>query len=228
MIATDGWLVAPKDRKLTPNRYHAGKRRELIAPAEGIVLHYTASGSMDGSVAWLCDPASEAAAHFVIGRDGKIVQLAPLYDRTWHAGGTRNRPSQLFGRGNVNGRTISIELMNWGPLRRDAHGQVWSVAGPTPRRFTGEVFEAEPSNTRMFNNEAYALWEAFPEPLMVSLIDIMRDILAALPAIGHRGPAGCVGHEDVDPGRKIDPGPAFPWYRIRNALFPNQPIVSQS
>jgi N-acetylmuramoyl-L-alanine amidase len=62
-----------------------------ITPAV-IVLHDTA-GRLDqeGSVAWLCDKAARASAHFVISRAGEIVQLAPTTVATWHASRSASR-----------------------------------------------------------------------------------------------------------------------------------------
>ena len=101
------WLVPPDRRRLTPNRRDAGDPR--VRPVEGIVYHYTA-GAFAGSVAWLCDPRSQASAHFVISKAGEVVQLASLDDRTWHAG-----VSTFRGRGMVNERTWGIEIENFGP-----------------------------------------------------------------------------------------------------------------
>lgn len=48
-----------------------------------------------------------------------------------------------------------------------------------------------------------------------SLIDLTRCILKTYPAIT---PARIVGHNEIAPGRKTDPGPAFDWQRYRAAL----------
>ena len=51
----------------------------------------------------------------------------------------------------------------------------------------------------------------FPDTQVGALIDLLRGILARHPGIG---PARILGHSDVSPTRKIDPGPLFPWARL--------------
>jgi len=51
-----------------------------------IVIHATDGGSMLGNVWWLSGGHSHASAHYVISRDGEIVQLVHLSDIAWHAG----------------------------------------------------------------------------------------------------------------------------------------------
>lgn len=50
----------------------------------------------------------------------------------------------------------------------------------------------------------------FPEPQMAALEQVLRDIMArwGIPA------TGVIGHSDMAPGRKIDPGPRFDWRRL--------------
>lgn len=52
-----------------------------------------------------------------------------------------------------------------------------------------------------------------------SLIALTRDIIRQYPAIN---PERIVGHCDVAPGRKTDPGPAFDWLRFLTALKETQ------
>lgn len=50
----------------------------------------------------------------------------------------------------------------------------------------------------------------FPEPQMAALEDLLRGIMArwSIP------PAGVIGHSDMAPARKRDPGPRFDWGRL--------------
>lgn len=50
----------------------------------------------------------------------------------------------------------------------------------------------------------------FPEPQMHALENLLRDMMARwqIP------PAGVIGHSDMAPGRKSDPGPHFDWARL--------------
>jgi len=63
-----------------------------------IVIHSTDGGSMAGNVWWLSGGHSHASAHYVVARDGSIVQLVHLSDIAWHAGNW-----------NVNRHSIGVE-----------------------------------------------------------------------------------------------------------------------
>lgn len=55
----------------------------------------------------------------------------------------------------------------------------------------------------------------YTEAQYETLLPVLRALLAAYPALGTRR---VVGHCDVAPERKTDPGPAFDWERVRAAL----------
>ncbi|WP_110665028.1 N-acetylmuramoyl-L-alanine amidase [Salinicola halophilus] len=53
-------------------------------------------------------------------------------------------------------------------------------------------------------------WQHYPEPQIAAVVALVRDLIARydLP------PTAIVGHSDIAPQRKIDPGPRFPWHRL--------------
>ena len=74
-----------------------------------VVIHYTAMSDAQGAIRHLCDPASEVSCHWVVGRDGRAVQLVPEDRRAWHAGAGRWGTVR-----DVNSRSVGIELDNDG------------------------------------------------------------------------------------------------------------------
>lgn len=74
-----------------------------------IVLHQTSNDSVDRALATLTDPQREVSAHYLIGRDGKVMQLVDERSRAWHAGASR-----WGGMSDLNSASIGIELDNTG------------------------------------------------------------------------------------------------------------------
>ncbi|WP_404790227.1 N-acetylmuramoyl-L-alanine amidase [Altericista sp. CCNU0014] len=54
---------------------------------DAIVLHYTTSRNVQGSISWFKNPESEVSAHYIVDRDGKIYQLVNDSDKAWHCYG---------------------------------------------------------------------------------------------------------------------------------------------
>ena len=76
---------------------------------ELVVLHYTAMPSCAAALERLCDPAAEVSAHYLIDGDGAVLALVDEGARAWHAGA-----GSWGGLGDVNSRSIGIELANTG------------------------------------------------------------------------------------------------------------------
>lgn len=60
----------------------------------------------------------------------------------------------------------------------------------------------------------YAEYPAFAPAQITAVIELCRDILRRHPDIT---PFNVLGHSDIAPGRKLDPGPNFPWARLAAA-----------
>ena len=76
---------------------------------ELVVLHYTAMRSCAEALERLCDAAAEVSAHYLIDGDGTVQSLVDEAARAWHAGA-----GDWGGEGDVNSRSIGIELANSG------------------------------------------------------------------------------------------------------------------
>lgn len=76
-----------------------------------VVLHHTELRSFATALDVLRreNGAQSVSAHYLIGADGRIVQLVDERDRAWHAGASR-----WAGRDDVNSASIGIELDNDG------------------------------------------------------------------------------------------------------------------
>ena len=79
------------------------------ARVELVVLHYTAMPSCAEALERLCDPLAEVSAHYLIDGDGTVLSLVDEAARAWHAGA-----GEWLGAGDVNSRSIGIELANTG------------------------------------------------------------------------------------------------------------------
>jgi N-acetyl-anhydromuramoyl-L-alanine amidase len=102
----------------------------------------------------------EVSAHFLIRRDGELIQFVSCEQRAWHAGFSSWR-----GRERCNDFSIGVEL---------------------------EGCDEQGFETRQY--------------------DVLNQLVVALK---QRYPiASIIGHSEISPGRKTDPGPCFDWSRV--------------
>ncbi|MBI5107619.1 MAG: N-acetylmuramoyl-L-alanine amidase [Rhodocyclales bacterium] len=74
-----------------------------------VILHQTTNATVDKALATLTDPQRKVSAHYLIGRDGGLIQLVDEAARAWHAG-----ESRWGGMSDLNSASIGIELDNTG------------------------------------------------------------------------------------------------------------------
>lgn len=179
----------------TPN--HGG----IMSPRY-LIMHYTAGRSVDSSVQSLCTrkPSGNASAHVVLGRDGQIVQLAPFNVVTWHAG-----VSQWAGLVGLNSHSIGIEMDNAGLLKR---------VGSQYQAWFGKVYPDDEVTLAAHRNGGPVVpWHAYTEAQIERAIELADLLVEAY------GLQDVLGHEDIAPGRKTDPGPAFPLAAVRSRVL---------
>jgi N-acetylmuramoyl-L-alanine amidase len=138
-----------------------GERRGN-ARVELVVLHYTAMQGRAEALSRLCDPSSEVSAHYLVDETGTVLSLVDETARAWHAGA-----GAWGGAGDVNSRSIGIELVNTGH-------------------------------------------DPFAEPQMAALEHLLAGVLYR----HGLGAQAVIGHSDMAPDRKADPGSRFDWRRL--------------
>lgn len=107
------------------------------------------------------------SAHFLIRRDGELVQYVPVDQRAWHAG-----ESSYAGQPGCNDFSIGIEL---------------------------EGEDETPYQKAQYH-------------CLAALIATLQQTITSL------ANADIVGHSDISPGRKTDPGEAFDWQALESLL----------
>lgn len=74
-----------------------------------VIIHHTSDRTLAQALNTLTSPERKVSAHYLIGRDGSIVQLVEEGARAWHAG-----LSWWGGQSDVNSASLGIELDNDG------------------------------------------------------------------------------------------------------------------
>ena len=76
-----------------------------IEPLSALVLHHTAQDTDEECIALFQKPESRVSSHFLVERDGHLVQFVSLEHRAWHAG-----TSLLHGRMALNRTSVGVEI----------------------------------------------------------------------------------------------------------------------
>lgn len=165
---------------------------------EYLVMHYTAATTAESSISWFLSPIAKASAHLLIARDGTITQFAPFNIVTWHAG-----KSQWKGLNGLNQYAIGIELTNGGRLMQA--GNSWICPVDQKKVAAADVIMATHKN-----ETTPSAWQKYTQ----AQLDVAVEIAALL--VSTYNLKDVIGHDDIAPIRKSDPGPAFPMGSFRS------------
>jgi N-acetylmuramoyl-L-alanine amidase len=124
----------------------------------------------------------KVSAHYLVSDDARVYKLVDENERAWHAG-----VSGWKGRGNLNDTSIGIEIVN----RGNSLDRSNVTAGTDLPVDAGAPIAFQPYSSRQ--------------------VAQLRLLLKSLVARYGIAASDVVGHSDIAPQRKLDPGPLFPW-----------------
>ena len=169
-----------------------------------LVMHYTAD-DYQGSIQGLVNKGG-ASSHYLVPEsydksyledELKVLKLVNENERAWHAG-----DSYWQGRKAINDQSIGIEIVNVPECERlqQKLTELTQAQGITP------LHNLNPAEMCFFPDY---------DPKQIELlIELSKEILKKNPDIT---PTKIIGHSDIAPMRKSDPGPRFPWYQLYQA-----------
>lgn len=159
---------------------------------EFIVIHYTAGPNAQSAHNNFNNPEAQVSWHLTIDRDGKVYQLLPFSAIAWHAGKSEwTHGDKKYSA--MNPVSIGIELVNAGNLTKKGE-----------KFFTW--YNKEVPADEVFFDEKGMPWHKFTDAQINTTIDL------TLKLAKHFSVKDILGHNEISPGRKVDPGPAFSQY----------------
>lgn len=205
-LAITDHLLKGEDVSFSPSPNSSGEFPSGLP--DTIVIHFTAGSSLSSSVGVMTNADNKVSAHMAIGRTGELVQMLPFNTIAWHAG-----KSYWKGRTGLNKYAIGIELDNAGQLTANDEGDYMS--------WFGGVYKSKHVFKGVHRNQVSpSYWHRYTEA------QIMRTFALCQLLCQHYNIHTIVGHEEIAPERKIDPGPAFPLDKLRMRLLGDTPIVN--
>jgi N-acetylmuramoyl-L-alanine amidase len=173
-----------------------------------VIIHHTTANFADSLQILTLPSANSVSSHYLIPEPDdktygksrvRTYELVPESQRAWHAG-----TSYWAGKSGLNDQSIGIELVN----------QTWCHSSG---------MEVDPYSG---NPERICFYPDFADSQIALLVDLLDDILERHPDIK---PTNIIGHADIAPDRKIDPGPRFPWQRLAvlgyGAWFDDETVI---
>jgi len=194
-VDTRRHLLLDSERK--PVSIAAATSLGALSERRLIVVHFSGAPA-ESAAAYFAQPEAASSVHVMISRDGQVRQLLPFDFAAHHAGVATWR-----GIGSLNSRSIAIDLENLGVLARKEGRWVAWTGNEVP---AADVVTATESSATG--------WHRYTEAQLRSFLEVACSIRDAYPSIEE-----IVGHDQISPGRKTDPGPAFPLRAMQLRIF---------
>ena len=165
-----------------------------------LVMHFTGGGFAEALDTLRTGGGRSVSAHLLVGEDGRVVQMVPFDRKANHCGDSRWQGTRY-----LNGTTIGIEIANYGEVDLRPDGSATFAGHFVPK---ARVLKA-----RHKNGARETGWQTYPAEQLAVVEAIGRALHAAYRF------RDVLGHDDIAPERKVDPGPAFPMAAMRAAIL---------
>ena len=152
-------------QKSSPNQSKSSRSYRDI---KFVIIHYTGMQSEIESIKRLINPKSKVSCHYLINRNGRVIQLVKDTRVAWHAG--KSKWKKFI---NLNNNSLGIELANKG----HEYGY---------QNFSNKQIKSLIRLCKKLKKKYFIKKENF------------------------------LGHSDIAPLRKNDPGEKFPWKSLSN------------
>ena len=152
-------------QKSSPNQSKSSRSYRDI---KFVIIHYTGMQSEIESIKRLINPKSKVSCHYLINRNGRVIQLVKDTRVAWHAG--KSKWKKFI---NLNNNSLGIELVNKG----HEYGY---------QNFSNKQIKSLIRLCKKLKKKYFIKKENF------------------------------LGHSDIAPLRKNDPGEKFPWKSLSN------------
>ena len=156
----------------------------------------------------------------------------PQYDKTYTAKGQSPRARFLVLHYTVSDRPTSIKILTQQEVSAhylltddrnpviynlvDENNAAWHAGNSSWKNYTqlnNSSIGIEIVNPGWKDTPAGRVYAPFPQYQIDALIPLVRDIVTR----NHIAPENVLGHSDIAPLRKQDPGPMFPWKQLADA-----------
>lgn len=180
-----------RTRKIAPKVSSVFKSDAYNLRIKYIILHYTALND-DLSLKVLTDPG--VSSHYLITtrEDDPIYKLVDDNNRAWHAGVT-----MYDNRHTMNDTSIGIEIVNLGFLHKKTN-----------------TYEELKMMTKIQRENLFFIpydeYIEYKDNQIEKLVYLLNGLIKKYGV----KPYNILGHSDIAPYRKKDPGPKFPWKRL--------------
>jgi len=222
------------NRRITERGWRMEDLKKVVSQ---VVIHFDACGTSRRCFQVLHDIRG-LSCHFLLDLDGTIYQTLDIQERAWHAA-QANSASVGIEIAHIGARGSEEDLSSW--YTKDKKGTRITIPGDRGDGGLPPDFVGRPSRDQLFrgkiNGRELVQYDFTEEQyqalerLLIALCRIFPRIKAKIPRKEEGGILdrafasdeelfrfeGLIGHYHITTG-KVDPGPAFDWNRILNAL----------